>query len=206
MTIKVAIINYGTGNIRSLYNSLKKIEVEAEIIVDPESIYKFDKVFLPGVGSYKDAMDMIKKKGWERPIKTFSSNKNKSLFGICVGMQILSTFGYEYGNSNGLDIIKGNVERMNKQGCDLKLPHIGWNNIKILKKNLITKNLSEDSDFYFVNSYSLKIVNIDELIATTVYGIEFPSIINNNNVFGTQFHPEKSSKAGIQILKNFIDA
>jgi glutamine amidotransferase len=206
MTTKVAIINYGTGNIRSLYNSLKKIEVEAEIIVDPESIYKFDKVFLPGVGSYKDAMDMIKKKGWERPIKTFSSNKNKSLFGICVGMQILSTFGYEYGKSNGLDIIKGNVERLDKQGCDLKLPHIGWNNIKILNKNLLTENLVDDSNFYFVNSYSFKLINSNEIIASTTYGMEFPSIINKKNVFGTQFHPEKSSKAGIQILKNFINA
>ena len=206
MTIKVAIINYGIGNIRSLYNSLKKIEVEAEIIVDPESIYKFDKVFLPGVGSYKDAMDMIKKKGWERPINTFSSNKNKSLFGICVGMQILSTYGYEYGKSNGLDIIKGNVERMEKQGCNLKLPHIGWNNIKIINKNLLTENLIDDSNFYFVNSYSFKLINSNELIASTTYGMEFPSIINRQNVFGTQFHPEKSSKAGIQILKNFINA
>lgn len=206
MTIKVAIINYGTGNIRSLYNSLKKIEVEAEIITDPESIYKFNKVFLPGVGSYKDAIDMIKKKGWERPIKNFSSDKNKNLFGICVGMQILSTYGYEYGKSNGLDIIKGDVERMDKQGCDLKLPHIGWNNVKILNKNLLTENLIDDSNFYFVNSYSFKLINSDELIASTNYGIEFTSIINKQNVFGTQFHPEKSSKAGIQILKNFIDA
>ena len=95
---------------------------------------------------------------------------------------------------------------MNKQGCNLKLPHIGWNSIKILNRNLITKNLPNDSDFYFVNSYSFKIVNSDELIATTKYGIEFPSIINKYNVFGTQFHPEKSSKAGMQILKNFIDA
>jgi len=206
MAIKVAIINYGIGNIRSLYNSLKKIEVEAEIIKDPELICEFDKAFLPGVGSYKEAIIMIKKLGWEKAIKKFITNKDKSLFGICVGMQILSTYGYEYGKSKGLNIIKGDVEHMDSQGCNLKLPHIGWNNIKILKKNLITKNLSEDSDFYFVNSYSLKIVNIDELIATTVYGIEFPSIINNDNVFGTQFHPEKSSKAGIQILKNFIDA
>lgn len=206
MTIKVAIINYGIGNIRSLYNSLKKIEVEPEIITDPELIYKFDKVFLPGVGSYKDAISMIKKIGWEKSIKNFASDKNKSLFGICVGMQILSTYGYEYGKSEGLNIVKGDVDHMDRQGCNLKLPHIGWNNIKILKKNLITENLSDDSNFYFVNSYSFKIINSNELIATTVYGVEFPSIINKQNVFGTQFHPEKSSKAGIQILKNFIDA
>ena len=206
MTIRVAIINYGIGNIRSLYNSLKKIEIEAEIVANPELIYKFNKVFLPGVGSYKDAIDMIKKIGWEKPIKNLSSDKNKSLFGICVGMQILSTFGYEHGKSDGLDIIEGDVERMDKQGCDLKLPHIGWNNIKILNDNLITENISNDSNFYFVNSYSYKLMNSDRLIATTNYGIEFPSVINKQNVFGTQFHPEKSSKAGIQILKNFINA
>ena len=206
MTTKVAIINYGIGNIRSLYNSIKKLNVEVEIIVNPELIYKFNKVFLPGVGSYKDAIQLIKKAGWEKSIKDFSSNKNKKLFGICVGMQVLSTYGYEHGKSDGLDIIEGDVEHMYKQGCNLKLPHIGWNSIKILNKNLITENLSNDSDFYFVNSYSYKIVNSDQLIATTKYGIEFPSIITKDNVFGTQFHPEKSSNAGMQILKNFIDA
>lgn len=206
MTIKVAIINYGIGNIRSLYNSLKKIEIEAEIITDPETIYKFDKVFLPGVGSYKDAIEKIKKIGWDKAIKNFSSNQNKSLFGICVGMQILSTYGYEHGISNGLDIIKGEILRMDEHGCELKLPHIGWNNIKVLNKNLLTENLNNEDNFYFVNSYSFKTVNSNELIATTSYGIEFPSIINKQNVFGTQFHPEKSSKAGIQILKNFINA
>ena len=131
MTTRVAIINYGIGNIRSLYNSLKKIEIDAEIINDPELICNFNKVFLPGVGSYKNAIEKIKKIGWEKSIKNFSSNKNKSLFGICVGMQILSTYGYEYGKSQGLNIIEGDVEHMDKQGCNLKLPHIGWNNIKI---------------------------------------------------------------------------
>ena len=206
MTIKVAIINYGVGNIRSLYNSLKKIDIEAEIIVDPELISNFNKVFLPGVGSYKDAINKIKKIGWDKAIKNFSSNENKSLFGICVGMQILSGYGYEHGKSKGLNIVEGDVKHMEKQGCNLKLPHIGWNNIKIINKSSITKNLSNNADFYFVNSYSLKILNYQELVATTFYGIEFPSIINKGNIFGTQFHPEKSSKAGIQILKNFIDA
>ena len=206
MTTKVAIINYGVGNIRSLYNGLKKIDIEAEIITDPELISNFDKVFLPGVGSYKDAINKIKKIGWEKVIKNFSTNKNKSLFGICVGMQILSKYGYEHGKSKGLNIIDGEVKHMENQGCNLKLPHIGWNNIKILHKCSITKNLSNDADFYFVNSYSLKNLNNQELVATTFYGIEFPSIINKGNIYGTQFHPEKSSKAGIQILKNFIDA
>jgi glutamine amidotransferase len=206
MTTKVAIINYGIGNIRSLYNSLKKIEVKAEIISDPELIFKFNKVFLPGVGSYKKAIDMIKKKGWDRAIKKFSTDINKSFFGICVGMQILSTHGYEHGKSDGLNIIEGDVERMDKQGCKLKLPHIGWNSVRILNKNLITEKINNESNFYFVNSYSLKIVNSNELIASTNYGIDFPSIINKKNIFGTQFHPEKSSNAGIQILKNFINA
>ena len=206
MTTKVAIINYGLGNIRSLFNSLKKIEIEAEIINDPEKIDNFNKVFLPGVGAYKDAIDKLKKIGWERAIKNFSSDKDKSLFGICVGMQILSTYGYEYGKSVGLNIIEGHVERMDKQGCVLKLPHIGWNNIKIINNSLITENISNESNFYFINSYSFKLMNLNTLIATTEYGIEFPSIICRQNIFGTQFHPEKSSKAGIQILKNFINA
>ena len=206
MTTKVAIINYGIGNIRSLFNSLKKIEIEAEIIVDPELISKFNKVFLPGVGSYKDAINMIKKIGWDKPIKNFSLNKNNSLFGICVGMQILSTHGYEHGISDGLNIIEGNVHRLDTLGCNLKLPHIGWNNIKILNNSLITENIPDEANFYFVNSYAYKLMNSERLIATSNYGIEFPSIIKRGNIFGTQFHPEKSSKAGIQILKNFINA
>ena len=206
MKTKVAIINYGIGNIRSLYNGLKKIDVESTITTDPEKIDDFDKLFLPGVGSYKDAINRIRKLGWEKAIKKFASNKNKGLFGICVGMQILSTYGFEHGKSVGLDIIEGDVEYMQKQGCNLKLPHIGWNNIKIINENLLTNNIPNDSDFYFVNSYSFKIKNLNELIATTFYDIEFPSIINNQNIYGTQFHPEKSSKAGLQILKNFIDA
>jgi glutamine amidotransferase len=108
--------------------------------------------------------------------------------------------------SDGLNIIEGDVERMDKQGCKLKLPHIGWNSVRILNKNLITEKINNESNFYFVNSYSLKIVNSNELIASTNYGIDFPSIINKKNIFGTQFHPEKSSNAGIQILKNFINA
>lgn len=206
MTTKVAIINYGIGNIRSLFNSLKKIEIDAEIIVNPESISKFNKVFLPGVGSYKDAINMIKKKGWDKPIKNFSLDKKNSLFGICVGMQILSTYGYEHGKSDGLNIIEGHVQPLNTLGCNLKLPHIGWNNIKILNNSLITENIPDEANFYFVNSYAYKLMNSERLIATSNYGIEFPSIIKRGNIFGTQFHPEKSSKAGIQILKNFINA
>ena len=206
MTTKVAIINYGIGNIRSLFNSLKKIDVEVEIVSDPESITSYDKVFLPGVGSYKDAIEIINKMGWDRAIKNFCSFKGKGLFGICLGMQILSTFGYEHGKSNGLDLIKGNVVKISKTGYDLKLPHIGWNSIKILNKCSIIDNINNKENFYFVNSYTFKVNDSDNIIATTEYGIEFPSIVNKQNIFGTQFHPEKSSKAGLQILKNFIDA
>jgi glutamine amidotransferase len=206
MIIKVAIINYGTGNIRSLYNSLRRINIQAEIITDPLSINKFNKVFLPGVGSYRDAMEKINKFSWDRAIKDFLSIKNNYLFGICVGMQILSTYGYEHGKSNGLDLVKGEVIKIDISEQSLKLPHIGWNNIQILKKNSITENLTHDANFYFVNSYSFRLANTKEIIATTKYGVEFPSIINKENIFGTQFHPEKSSKAGIQILKNFINA
>ena len=151
-------------------------------------------------------LEKIRKIGWDRTIKNYSSDKNKGLFGICVGMQILSTFGYEYGKSKGLNIIEGEVEHMFRSGCKLKLPHIGWNNVEILNENIITKNLTNEANFYFVNSYSFKIVNSEELIATTTYDIKFPSIVNKQNIFGTQFHPEKSSKAGIQILNNFINA
>ena len=202
----VGIVNFKMGNINSVSNALNYLGCENKIINTLEDFENITHIILPGVGSYKDAINKLKKLGWEKAIKNFSSDSTKSLFGICVGMQILSTYGYEYGKSNGLNIIEGYVDRMDKQGCILKLPHIGWNNIKIINNSLITENISNDSNFYFINSYSFKLMNLNTLIATTDYGIEFPSIINRQNIFGTQFHPEKSSKAGIQILKNFINA
>jgi len=206
MTIKVGIINYGIGNIRSLKNSLKKINIESDYIINPKNLNAYDKVFLPGVGSYYDAIKSIKKLAWEKSILDFCYNKKKNLFGICVGMQILSTIGYEFRESLGLNIIPGAVENLKKLGCTLKIPHIGWNEIIIKKESFITKNIPNKSSFYFVNSFAYKLENDAHLIAYTNYGVTFPSIIQNNNICGTQFHPEKSSKAGLQILKNFIDA
>jgi glutamine amidotransferase len=206
MTTNVAIINYGLGNIRSLFNCLKKIDANPQIINSPQELKKFNKIILPGVGSYKDAMKLIKKFGWDEGISDYLINRENQLFGICVGMQILSSFGLEYGKTQGLDIIDGEVQDLAKFGCKLKLPHIGWNDIQLENKSYITKGISNNSCFYFVNGYAFNLKNKNNLIATVNYDIKFPAIIEKDNVVGTQFHPEKSSKAGYQILKNFLNA
>ena len=206
MTIDVGIINYGLGNIRSLFNCLKQIEANPQIINSPKDLKNYNKIFLPGVGSYSDAMKLIKKFNWDEGIKEFIKNDENKLFGICIGMQIMSSIGFEHGETEGLDIIEGKVESLAKFGCKLKLPHIGWNDINLKNKSYITNGISNNSCFYFVNSYGFKLKNQNNLIASTDYGISFPAIVLKNNIIGTQFHPEKSSKAGNQILKNFLHA
>lgn len=206
MTINVGIINYGLGNIRSLYNCLKQNDANPYILNSHQDLKNYDKIFLPGVGSYSDAMKLIKKFNWDEGIREYLKNDKNKLFGICVGMQIMSSIGFEHGQTEGLNIIEGEVENLSKFGCKLKLPHIGWNNISIRNESYITESIADNSCFYFVNSYGFKLRNQKNLIASTDYDISFPAIILKNNIIGTQFHPEKSSKAGNQILKNFLNA
>ena len=129
MTINVGIINYGLGNIRSLYNCLKQNDAKPYILNSHQDLNNYDKIFLPGVGSYSDAMKLIKKFNWDEGIREYLKNDKNKLFGICVGMQIMSSIGFEHGQTEGLNIIEGEVENLSKFGCKLKLPHIGWNNL-----------------------------------------------------------------------------
>ena len=204
--LNVGIINYGIGNLRSLANALKNFDINFEIIHNPKEINKFDRTILPGVGSFSQAMNLIRKQGWENAINQYLFDNKNKILGICLGMQILGSIGFEFGETKGLNLIEGKIEFLKKIGCKKNLPHIGWNDVTIKKKNILMDKIPNNSNFYFVNSYVFNLKNKNHEIGETNYGINFTSVLNNKNIYGTQFHPEKSSKVGIQMLKNFIYA
>ena len=206
MKQKIAIVNYGMGNLKSVENTIKKLGFYVKIVSNPEDLDNFDKIILPGVGAFKKAISLINKKNWIKVIKKNVLIKKKKIFGICLGMQLFATESEEFGNTKGLGLIKGKIKFLNNIGCKEKIPHIGWNSISIKKNHKYLNGLPDDIDFYFVNSLVFQPKDNSYIIANTNYGVDFCSIISKNNIFGTQFHPEKSSKAGRKILENFLNA
>ncbi len=193
----VGIINYGTaGNLHSVEKAIKKANGQTLIINNVKQFNEVDKIVLPGVGSFKSAMQQLENIGFLEVLL----NNTKPILGICLGMQILSTLGFEYGKTRGLGLIKAEVKPML---IDAKVPHVGFNNIEVIKTNSILNGL-ENEEFYFMHSF--EVVNYTDVISLTEFaGHKFVSSIQKDNIFGVQFHPEKSREAGIQFLKNFIN-
>ena len=200
-SISVCILDYGSGNVNSVLNILQHMNYQAVISNDEDQIKKCSHIILPGVGSFGSAMDKILSRIPISVLEDEIIKYEKPILGICVGMQIFANKGFENGIFDGLGWIKGKVEKL-KSG-NLSLPHIGWHNIEVNSDSKILSNVY-DQDFYFLHSYVFKPENNDIIIANTVYGEKFCSLINKNNIFGTQFHPEKSQKAGMQLIKNFL--
>ncbi|MBP3816416.1 MAG: imidazole glycerol phosphate synthase subunit HisH [Firmicutes bacterium] len=202
----INIVDYGVGNIFSLKSSLDYLGIKAELTGDPEKILASEKVILPGVGSFGDAMEMLKRRDLIPAILQVAK-KGTPLLGICLGMQILFQRGFEYGEREGLGLISGSVEDMNKllKDKELPLPQMGWNAISFPKdreKSPLFKYTPEGSYVYFVHSYSA--VNCeDSIIATCDYSYPVTAAVAKDNIFGTQFHPEKSGEVGLNILKAF---
>ena len=198
----IAIIDYGVGNLFSLSSSLKAVGADAVITGEPELIKKADKLMLPGVGAFGDAMEKLKADGLDILIKE-ETDKGKPLLGICLSMQLLFDKSYEFGEHKGLGLIKGEVVPMEGRiPQNLKIPHIGWNALKFNGDCPIFKN-NKDGDFvYFVHSFYADGCN-DSVTATTEYGITVTAAAANKNVFGCQFHPEKSGETGLKILSAF---
>ena len=198
------IINYKIGNLGSISNMFRKIGTEVVISSGITDIEKAKKIVLPGVGSFDNGMNNLKKLG-EIPILNRKVLIDKTqVLGICLGMQLFAKKSGE-GKLPGLGWIDGEVVRFkfkNDQG-NLKVPHMGWNTIKIKKDNILLKDMYQEMRFYFAHSYYLACNSLEDILATTNYGYEFPSIIQKENIFGVQFHPEKSHKFGMIILKNF---
>lgn len=203
MKRQILILDYGSGNVKSVLNICKYIEDNSKISNNIEDIKNSSHIILPGVGSFKASMDKIKKYLPIEEILNEIINKHKPILGICVGMQVFANQGYEFGEYSGLSLIDGSVKKLETN--KYPLPNIGWNNIDVKKDNLLFKKLEENNSFYFVHSFAFIPNNIDNVIASSIYENKFVCAIQKNNIFGVQFHPEKSQKSGIQLLKNFIN-
>lgn len=199
----IAVINYGVGNLFSLVGSLDHLGIEAVVTSDAEMIKKADRIILPGVGAFADAKQKLIDTGLI-PVLNEEVKSGKPLLGICLGMQMLFEKSYEYGEHDGLGYIKGEVCPLNDDiASDLKIPHIGWNKLIIKdNSNPMLKYTNEGDYVYYVHSFYAK--NCDEsLVAYSEYGVDVPGLVNHKNVFGAQFHPEKSGKVGLDMLKAF---
>ena len=200
----IAIIDYGVGNLFSLTSSFKYVGADIIVTSDPEEIKKADKIILPGVGAFGDAIKKLKDTGLDKIVIEEAKN-GKPLMGICLGMQLLFEKSYEYGEHNGLGLLKGSVVPMeNYIDKSLKIPHIGWNALSVKKENPLFKYLKNGDHVYFVHAYFAKDCE-ESLLATTEYGKELTAAVAYKNVYGCQFHPEKSGDIGLKILKAFCE-
>ena len=200
----IAVIDYGVGNLFSLCCSLEAIGSESIVTSDPEVIRSADRIILPGVGAFGDAVEKLRSTGLDKVVVE-QANAGKPVFGICLGMQLLFEKSYEYGEHRGLSLLKGSVVPMEGRiPQKLKIPHIGWNALHIEKKHPLLKYVNEGDHVYFVHSYYA--IDCDEsLIASSEYGADVTAAVALGNVAGTQFHPEKSGEVGLAILKAFAE-
>ena len=207
--MNVTIVDYNSGNISSVINSFKEVaknKVNIEVTSDLKKIKSSDKVVLPGQGSFKSCVDALNKiNGLTDSLNEFAINNKKPLLGICVGLQMFADIGYEETETKGLGWISGKVLKIDNQGGKFKLPHIGWNQINIVKDSKIFQNIENNSHMYFVHSYEFVPNEKNVISATTDYSSNITCSVEKENIFGTQFHPEKSEKIGLQVIKNFIN-
>ena len=195
----IAIIDYGMGNLRSVEKGFLKVGVDAKVVTDPRSVNDAEAIVLPGVGAFRDCMRNLDQMKLIEPILK-SVRNGKPYLGICLGLQMLFTESEEFGVYKGLDVLKGKVVRFQ---VDLKVPHMGWNTVKLLGKPPIFDDIKDESYFYFVHSYYVAPDDQGIIAGTTDYGITFTSMVRKDNIIATQFHPEKSQETGLKILKNF---
>ncbi len=201
----VGIIDYGAGNLKSVANALNFVNAKFKILDKADEILNCDKIILPGVGAFGDAMIKLRAKNLDEAIINFIKS-GKYFLGICLGMQLLFEKSTEFGEFDGLGILKGEIIKFDKTKfkTDLKIPHVGWNTAHFKKQMPINCGLKEFEYFYFVHSYHI-ISDESIVLATTNYGYEFVSAINYENIFAFQPHPEKSAESGIKIIKNFVE-
>ena len=199
----IGIIDYGVGNIKAFTNIYKNLNIPFKIVKDISEFENITKLILPGVGSFDHAMTSLQNSGMREKLDELVLEKKIPVIGICVGMQMLAKSSEE-GTLNGLGWIDGIVKKFDKSKINnAPLPHMGWNNLKIEKKNKIFDNLEENPRYYFLHSYYFECENKEDVIATATYGEKFDCMINHKNIYGIQCHPEKSHHNGMQLLKNF---
>lgn len=200
----ISIIDYGLGNIHAFVNIYKSLNIQTKVVSDHHDIINADKLILPGVGAFDSAMQKLKSINILDSINEFTLIKKKPILGVCVGMQIMAKSSEE-GEIEGLGWIDSNVKLFNSNNLnsDYPVPHMGWNNILPEKENILLKGLSKESFFYYLHSYYFECNDPENIIATTEYINKFTCVVSKENIFGIQFHPEKSHDAGMQMLLNF---
>ena len=207
--MNVTIVDYNSGNISSVVNSFKEVaknKIDIEVTSDIQKIRSSDKLVLPGQGSFKSCVDALNSiNGLSETLNEFVINDKKPLLGICVGLQMFADVGYEETETKGFGWIPGKVSKIDNQSGKFKLPHIGWNQINIIKGSKIYKDIENNSHMYFVHSYEFLPNDKNVISATTDYSSNIVCSVEKENIFGTQFHPEKSDKLGLQIIKNFLN-
>ena len=206
--MNVTIVDYNSGNISSVINSFKEVaedKVNIQVTSDLKKIKSSDKVVLPGQGSFKSCVDALHNiSGLVDTLNEFATENKKPLLGICVGLQMFADVGFEEIETKGLGWISGKVSKINNQNGNFKLPHIGWNQLNIIKDSQIFKGVENNSHMYFVHSYEFIPQEKSVVSATTDYSSNIVCSVEKENIFGTQFHPEKSDNAGLKIINNFI--
>lgn len=195
----IAIIDYGMGNLRSVQKGFEKVGVEAVVAADPVQVEAAAGVVLPGVGAFADAMHNLRSAGLDRAIYR-AVEAGKPFLGICLGQQLLFEASEEWGHTRGLGLFPGRVRRLPE---GLKVPHMGWNQVAVVRPNPLLEGIPDGSSFYFVHSYAVDPADEDLILTLTEYGLRFASVVGRGNIFGIQFHPEKSSALGLKILENF---
>lgn len=201
--MKIAIIDYGMGNLRSVENAFRALGYEAVVTQSPGDLRTADKIVLPGVGAFGDAMARLNGGGWTEVLHEEVRHRGKPFLGICLGMQVLATTGTEHGTCLGLNWIAGEVTRLPGEKANIRIPHIGWNDVRFVKESRLYRGLGTESTFYFVHSYALIPGDAGVISGVCDYGYEFAASLEKDNIQAIQFHPEKSHKSGLAVLKNF---
>ena len=202
-TVRVGIVDYGMGNLTSVNNALQALDIRSDILHTPRDLQRVSHIILPGVGAFGEAMRNLNNGEWVGPLNAAVLEQGKPLLGICLGLQLLATASEEFGEHQGLSWIPGRVVRLKPESSDLRVPHIGWNDVTQRVDSPLYSEVPDHADFYFVHSFHLVPDDTFHLTGVCEYGVTVTASVERGHIFATQFHPEKSGRAGLQILLNF---
>ena len=207
--MRVSVIDYGTGNLASMLRALEELGATPRLVEEPSSLSRNERLILPGVGNFTECMRLLQARGWVEALREAVVARGQALLGICVGMQLLAAAGDEGAEgaepTPGLGLVAGRVRHLRALGCNRRVPHVGWNAVSPSAcGHDLFAGIPEGTDFYFVHSYGFAVDDASSLLATVDYGVPLAAAVRSGNVWGTQFHPEKSSRAGFRLLSNFL--
>jgi len=202
----LAIVNYGMGNLTSVFNAFSTFPVSVHIASSAREVQDADYIVLPGVGAFGDAMKNLNSLGWTEVLNEEVQKNKKPFLGICLGMQVLATLGTEHGSCEGLNWIPGRVTKIEAKDPAIRIPHIGWNYVSFQGKSKLYQGMANNRAFYFVHSYAMRLDEQRDASGLCTYGEVFAASVERENIFATQYHPEKSQTAGLTVLRNFLNA